>query len=393
MIIHNFNNKQIGDTRHYFGRNQRLLTKIISMVVIVTLIISFYYDTVNAENEPFTTEIIVRTVENFKNHKEVVNFISLASKNHVSIINLNVKEDEDDAVPSGYVFYNSKIAPKASGYENYDVLKDVITEAHKKGIQVRAWIPQFHDKAAMEKNSDWQMQYIKNNKVIPFTGSNGAEYFVNPINADVQQYEKSIIMEIVSNYDIDGVVLDWLRFDDFNMDMSGYTREKYNSSFGYDPITIDFSTDNAKRRQWNDWRTTQIGNYVKSIRSEINVITPDLFLGVYILPPEFDECGQDVAKFQEYVDFISPMAYFKDWGYQTSWVYDKSSGILADIRKKTLNKEIIPALDITWTDAEYKEIYSGFRKNYPDVHNISYFIYGKWTKNMLNNIDKRRSWN
>lgn len=365
---------------------------IIKIICMFIVIIIFSNYPASAVNKPFTTEITVRTVENFKNHTDVVNFISMASRNNVSIINLNVKEDEDDDVPSGYVFYNSKIAPKAYGYKNFDVLKDVISEAHKKGIKIRAWIPQFHDKAAIDKNPEWQMKYLKKNKVIPFKGQDGTEYFVNPINSDVQRYEISIIKEIVSNYEVDGIILDWLRFDDFNMDLSEYTRSKYKSTFGYDPITIDFSTNNTKLKQWNDWRTSQIADYVKSVRKNIDTIKPGLILGVYILPPEFIECGQDVEKFRGYVDFISPMAYFKDWGYNSKWVYDKSSGILADTKKKILNKEIVPAFDISWSASEYKEIYSGLRKNYPEIKNISYFFYGKWNEAMLINIDKRRLW-
>lgn len=93
------------------------------------LIISMVFLPVNnsyAQTGPFVTEVIVRTVDNFKNHNDVVKFMNNAKKRNVSVINLNVKEDEDDAVPSGYVFYPSTIAPIAAGYANFDAVKDVI---------------------------------------------------------------------------------------------------------------------------------------------------------------------------------------------------------------------------------------------------------------------------
>lgn len=342
-----------------------------------------------AINTPYITEIIVRTVENFKTHNDVVNFFNIAVNRHVSIVNLNVKEDEDDAVPSGYVFYKSTIAPIASGYRNFDALQEVITEAHKRNIQVRAWIPQFHDKGAVEKNSAWQMKSLVNGMVVPFMGSNGIEYFVNPVHPGVQAYERSIIKEVVTKYDIDGLVLDWLRFDDYNMDMGSYTRQKYKALFGYDPITINFTTNNAKRTQWNNWRTDQIGTYVQNVRNDINAIVPGLFLGVYILPPEFVEVGQDAAKFKNYVDFVSPMSYFADWGFQPDWIYN-NTGITAQTKVKVGSKEIISVFDISWTDNQYHEIYSGLRANYPEINNLSYFGYGKWTDNDLKKIDTRR---
>lgn len=358
------------------------------------LIISMVFLPVNnsyAQTGPFVTEVIVRTVDNFKNNNDVVKFMNNAKKRNVSVINLNVKEDEDDAVPSGYVFYPSTIAPIAAGYANFDAVKDVIKEAHDRGIQVRAWIPQFHDKAAFDMNSDWQMKALVNGQVVPFTGSNGNEYFVNPLHPDVQAYERSIIKEIATKYDIDGIVLDWIRFDDYNMDMGNYTRQQYQSQYGYDPITINFGTDNAKRTEWNEWRTTKLGEYVQDVRNDLNSITPDLFFGAYILPPEFVECGQDIAKFMPHMDFISPMAYFDDWEFPPSWVYDET-GILSQTKQKIGNTEIIATLDTDWTNAQYHNVHQGIRANFPEITNLSFFVYGKWTDNDLKKIDNRTGW-
>ena len=57
----------------------------------------------------------------------------------------------------GYVYYKSKIAPIAKGYRNFDVLKSMI-KAHKKSIKVYAWVPQFHDRAALKKYPNAQMK-------------------------------------------------------------------------------------------------------------------------------------------------------------------------------------------------------------------------------------------
>lgn len=359
--------------------------------LLMSLMLSVPAQTTSAQSGPFVSEIIVRTVANFKNHNDVVSFVSNASKRSISVINLAVKQDEDDEAPSGYVFYKSSIAPIASGYSSFDAVKDVIAEAHKKNIQVRAWIPQFHDRAAFDKNSDWQMRSLVNGQVKPFTGSNGSEYFVNPLHPGVQAYERLIIKEVAANYDIDGVVLDWIRFDDYNMDMGDYTRTQYKNTYGYDPITINFNTDNAKRKQWNEWRTTKLGEYVRDVRSDLESVTPGLFFGAYILPPEFVECGQDVAKFMPYMNFISPMAYFDDWEFPQSWVYDQN-GILSQTRQKIGNTEIIAALDTDWTNAQYHNVQQGIRTNFPDISNLSFFLYGKWTDNEMKKINDRASW-
>lgn len=347
------------------------------------------------DNPPFETEVIVRTVNQFKNKADVEDFIEMSERYGVDVISMNVKQDEDDEVPSGRVFYQSDIAPIAQGYENFDALQEVITAAHAAGIKVHAWIPQFHDQEAFLKHGEWQMQALVDGVRTPYTGANGNEYFVNPIHHEVQAYERSIIQEVVENYPVDGVVLDWIRFDNYNMDVSDYTVAKYKAQFGYSPLTIDFDADSAKRRQWNEWRTEQIGQYVGDIHKDISQSSnPDVQLGVYILPPEFTEVGQNVAEFKDAIDFVAPMAYFDDWDFNSDWVYSTEYGILKDTsdRISGTEAEIVPTLDNDWTDDEYQEIYQGIRENYPDVQRLSFFAYGAWPEDELIHIKERETW-
>lgn len=341
-----------------------------------------------AVNDPFKTEIIIRTPENFRNNSEVVSFMNNAAANNISVISLLVKEDEDDSIPSGYVFYNSAIAPKAKGYSSFDALAAVITEAHKKGIKVKAWVPQFHDKAAIDRNSGWQMMSAVGGKTVPYTGSN-SEYFVSPLIPDVQAYERSIIKEITSNYNVDGIILDWIRFDDYNMDVSTYSRSAFQTAFGYDPLSIDFTSDNDKRRQWQDWRTTKLADYFAAVRNDVRGIKPGVELGVYVLPLEFTEVAQDASKFADSIDSISPMAYYDDWEFTQSWVYNNC---IADVKAEVGAKTVIPTFDIDWTDAAYHDIYSNIRSKYPETELLSFFVYGKWTVDMLQKLDSMRSW-
>ena len=329
----------------------------------------------------FKSEIIVRTITNIKNIEDVNALVKGCVENNISSISIACKQDEDDEVSSGVVFYPSLIAPVAEGYEKVDLLKYLIEIAHKNKIKVKAWIPQFHDQIAFHKNPSWRMMMYENDKVIPF--KKNSEYFVNPLHPDVQAYELSIIKEIVSNYDFDSVVLDWIRFDGYNMDLSDFTREAYKKRFGYDPITIDFSKENPKRSEWNSYRTDGIALYVKRVRSAISKIKPDLLLGVYILSPEWEEVGQDPSKFKEYIDFVSPMAYYDDWDYPVDWIYGKrDDAILPLTRKKVGNKIIIPAFDTDWK----KDIYIKIFANLHDIETLTWFEYGKWTDKILKRV-------
>jgi hypothetical protein len=86
---------------------------------------------------PYKMELIVRTVNNLGNHADVVSFFDMAVEHGVGMINLAAKQDEDDEVPSGAVFYASNLAPRAKGYETFDALRDAISEAHRRDVKVR----------------------------------------------------------------------------------------------------------------------------------------------------------------------------------------------------------------------------------------------------------------
>ncbi len=334
----------------------------------------------------YENELIVRTVTNLKTLDDVNTLVSLCQQNDIAIISVAFKQDEDDEIRSGEVFYPSSIAPIAEGYEEIDILKVLIDKAHKKDIKVNAWIPQFHDQVAYAKDPEWGMMTYHEGKTVSVHEKN-SEYFVNPLHEDVQAYELSIIEEVVSMYDVDAVVLDWIRFDGFNMDLSDYTRKKYKYLYGYDPILIDFSKENILRAEWNDFRTDVIAEYIKEVRKRIEAIKPSLDIGVYTLSPAWHEVGQDPEKFHEDIDFISPMSYYDDWGYPIDWIYGpRSDSILLMTDDKVEDTAIVPVFDTNWKDEIYQDIFKNLKKSYPDIERLSWFEYGKWSEESIKRI-------
>jgi hypothetical protein len=332
--------------------------------------------------QPFTTEVIVRTAENFRRPADVTAFVEMAAHNNVTVISLLVKQDEDAFIESGQVYYRSKIAPVAYGYTRFDVLQTMLDEAHAHGIQVRAWMPQFHDQVAAKKHPEWQMMAVTDGQVVSYTGSNQTEYFVNPLNPDVQAYELSLIKEVVEKYPVDGIMLDWIRFDNYNMDMSDSTRQTFQTLHGLDPILLNFDKPSPTLDQWNDFRTDAIGAYVERVRQ---IVPAQIHLGVYILPPEFVEVGQDAGKFNMNVDSLAPMCYFRDWGYPLEWFWESC---LASAVQKSGKTELIPVMDSNLTDEEYRQIFEHIRRDFPQVNMISWFYHEQWAEEVLTRLSE-----
>jgi len=333
----------------------------------------------------FKTEIIVRTVTNLHNHDDVSALVAMAAQHGVSTINLAAKQDEDDEMASGLVFYASRIAPRAPGYETFDALGETIQAAHLQGLKVRAWMPQFHDQVAAVAHPAWQMNALQQGRVRPYIGRDRREFFLNPLNSAARDYQRSLIEEITRDYDVDGIVVDWVRFDDYNMDLGDETRAKFTASAGFDPIAIDFSKDNPQRRQWNTWRSTEIANHVKRLRIALDAIKSGVELGAYILPPEFNEVAQDAAQFSDALAFLSPMAYYEDWGFPPSWVVRK---LLPETADRAGRAAIIPVFDESLTYAASREVLPEITRAWPGINTLSWFIYGKWTSAALLRVNR-----
>jgi hypothetical protein len=330
---------------------------------------------------PFAIEVIVRTPANFTTPADVSAFVAMAAANGVREISVLAKQDEDSAaIPSGAVYYPSAIAPVAPGYAGFDVLGAMVAQAHARGIKVRAWVPQFHDQAAAKAHPAWQMMALVAGQVVPYTGSSSIEYFVNPLDPAVQAYELSILQEIAAHYAVDGFMLDWIRFDNFDMDLGAFTRQAYQAAGGPDPVGIDFTTANAARDAWNAWRTDGVAAYAHAVRQALPAATP---IGVYILPPEFVEVGQDAAKFRRDADTLDPMCYFRDWGYPLDWWW---SSCMASTAVKAGATRIAPAMDSDLTDAQYLLIAQHLRSTYPQVGALAWFYHGAWDATRMASI-------
>jgi len=327
----------------------------------------------------------VRTGSQFRDRADIIWLLDLLVDYGIYGIELTVKQDEDDEFSSGYAFYNSSIAPVAAGYENFDALQITIFEARKRGLKVFAWLPQFHDKAAVERNAGWQMKALVNGDVVAYTGKNPQhpEYFVNPTDESVKDYQLSIIAEVAANYDIDGLFIDWVRFDDWNMDMNDSTRQAYQNAAGIDPANIDFTTDNADRQAWNRWRQAVIADYIGKAKAKVAEIKPGLPMGVHILPPEFSEVAQDPGQFGASIDYVSPLAYWDDWGYATSWTWETMLLQTVGLVDET---KIIPDLDTDWSNDDAAAVVNNIKNIYPRIQKVLWFKYANWTRRSLSKI-------
>lgn len=212
---------------------------------------------------------------------------------------------------AGVVLYKSKIAPRLTEWsgrkypQNYDLLKTMIEEGHRVGIDVYAGINVFAEGTAENKvgpafsHPDWQcIKYeIEGRPRFVPVGEAADEHlavFVNPADPKVREYELSIIKEIATNYEVDGIVFDRMRYPGIYADFSNLSRRAFErwlgegvERFPEDILTIDPLPDRPivygkHFAKWMEWRAKQIRDFVAEARDVVKSTRPEAKVAAYV---------------------------------------------------------------------------------------------------------------
>ena len=193
----------------------------------------------------------------------------------------------------GYTLYPSPVSAKFTGREldpteglqGRDVLAEIVELGHERGMAVIPWF-EFGfmapaDSELAQRHPEW-LTARQDGSTIWWEGKVHQRVWLNPLRPDVQQFMTDLIVEIVSNYDIDGIQLD----DHFG----------YPSELGYDDFTVALyqqEHDGAlppadpQDQQWVQWRADKITDYVETLFQEIKRHNPHAIVSVSPNPQHF----------------------------------------------------------------------------------------------------------
>ena len=242
---------------------------------------------------------------------------------------------------SGTAYYNSSYEPWGyyAGYSDpgYDPLAYVIEEAHKRGIEVHAWFNAFHASslhsgAPAAEHPDW---VCRDQSGIPMNESRA----LSPGMTAVRDYTLDVAMEIVNNYDIDGIHLDYIRWNEYSNSLrSGLSQVEQESQLdgmisddqiralesdrtGRYLYDVDHSYSAgipAGYDNWEDWWRSSVTTFVEMLHDSIQVVKPHVRLSVAALG-KYNWSGwqgygtvyQDAAKWYNdgSIDQLTPMHY------------------------------------------------------------------------------------
>ncbi|UJL45771.1 family 10 glycosylhydrolase [Virgibacillus sp. NKC19-16] len=130
---------------------------------------------------------------------------------------------------------------------------------------------------------------------IPASEYPSSSVFTNPIREDVKNYEMRIIEEIVTNYDVDGIVLDRARYANQYADFSDLSREKFEEYIGdtvanWPEDIYEIQMDGTEEtivegplyKDWIEFRAHNIQSFFKEAEDFIHSYDEDLMFSTYV---------------------------------------------------------------------------------------------------------------
>lgn len=121
----------------------------------------------------------------------------------------------------------------------------------------------------------------------------GAKFF-NPANDKVVEYLLNLLGDL-AKYDLDGIILDRCRYDDFNLgsDFSNESRSKFEAHIGkkvnnwpgdiFAPGQTDLSTPATDmQKKWLEFRAKIIHDFVEKASAKVHAVNPKIRFGAYV---------------------------------------------------------------------------------------------------------------
>ena len=222
----------------------------------------------------------------------------------------------------GTVLYKSNVAPEArrlaawvnGSYKfvnrtaDWDYLQAFIEEGHALGLRVNAamntFVGGYHGYYGLENEgpiysgsipTSWASVVNDDSGLMSsYDLCSGGTVFLSPTNDDVQEWLLDIIGEIAA-YDVDGIVLDRCRFDDYGLksDFSDSSRSKFEAFYGSAvqnwPSDI-FKAGNgslpskpsAIQKRWLAFRAKTIHDFVEKASQRVHSVNPEVRFGCYV---------------------------------------------------------------------------------------------------------------
>ena len=241
-----------------------------------------WFTTVGGLDWPKTTN-----VNQQKNN--LIDMLDKMKAGNMNAVLFQVRGRSDAFYQSSYEPWASELTGTLGKHPGYDPLAFAIEEAHKRGMELHIWVNPFrlatHESNRKKKEDilrlytapagkeslqwEWVTTYAKSE-----TNDSLRSQIIDPGFPAARKYLINVLMEIINEYDVDGIVM-----DDYFYAYGGTTTEDAKAqSLYYNPSkVVDFNNDGDKL---DDWRRSNVDSVIKNLYDTIQVTKPWVRLGM-----------------------------------------------------------------------------------------------------------------
>lgn len=221
----------------------------------------------------------------------------------------------------GYTLYPSQVAEPVigravdpePGLQGRDMLAEAIAYGQEYNLRVIPWFefgfqtPSYSELA--RRNPEWLTQRSDGTQTI-MEGEH-ERVWLNPFHPEVQEFILDLVLEVVENYDVDGI-----QFDDHlglpvEFGYDAYTVELYRREHDGNDPPEDFNDPD-----WVRWRADKITEFVGRTFEAVKAVKPDVVISVSPNPQHFAYARylQDWQRWQElgYIEELVLQVYRSD---------------------------------------------------------------------------------
>ena len=225
----------------------------------------------------------------------------------------------------GDALYDSKIVPRHEKLDSlFDPLNYIISRTDSIDLEIHAWFNTYLLWSSSKPPLSEQHLYYncddcfevdlngKSDKSIKLNQFHSAEWegiFLSPMNPEVNIYLLNVILEVVNNYNIDGVHLDYLRYQD---NFYGYNKHgllEFENKFSVNPVDLkrgiiskrfgyEQSMVDSINNEWNNFKMDKITEFLRSVKYSLIQDSLDIVLSTAVKPDILE------AKYRWYQDWV-----------------------------------------------------------------------------------------
>ena len=208
-----------------------------------------------------------------KQKAELVSIMDKAAQLHLNAIVFQVR-------PTCDALYDSQLEPWSeylSGTQGqapdpyYDPLTFAIDEAHKRGMELHAWINPYRARHPSSKST--APNHISKTQPA-IVRKYGTHLWLDPGEPDTQEWSRNVIMDIVKRYDVDGI-----HVDDYFYPYRENDKNKKEIPFPDDASYKKYTNAGGTLGR-DDWRRENVNQFIQKVYSSVKAEKPWVKVGI-----------------------------------------------------------------------------------------------------------------